>query len=227
MISKGFFLLFLSLILLSFVSCEQSFEPSESVDNETSLEDRLEVTYDEESTEDEVTSFRNTAYCSIFERLLEEKGYHVWTDDAAHYKAYDPATGKIGHMTLIPCSVDGDDSRIAIIQYFRGDDVQTVTAAEYFEYENYEVAHPVDERAGISLLDDASDLDLKLDLLERSESSKRYWQCVANRFIAGCAGCATVCYITGPAWGVCTAKCCAGSAVVALIACAITVYIGW
>ncbi len=227
MISKGFFFLLLSLILVSVVSCEKSLEPSDSVDTEMSLEDRLEVIYDETQTADEVASFRNTLYCSIFERLLEDKGYHIWSDDAAHYRATDPATGKIGHMTLIPCSVPGDDSRIAMIKYFRGEDVYAVTAAEYFEDEDYGIAHPIDERAGISMLDDDSDLALKLDLLERSESSESYWQCVARRFVAGCSGCATVCYITGPAWGACTAKCCAGTAVVALISCAFTVYLGW
>jgi len=94
MISKGFFFLLLSLILVSAVSCEKSLEPSDSVDTETSLEDRLEVCYDETQTADEVASFRNTPYCSIFERLLEDKGYHIWSDDAAHYKATDPTTGQ-------------------------------------------------------------------------------------------------------------------------------------
>jgi hypothetical protein len=225
--SKGFFFLLLSLVMVSVIACEKSLEPSDSVDTETPLEDRLVISYDETQTENEVTSFKNTFYCSIFERLLEEKGYHIWSDDAAHYKAVDPATGKTGHMTLIPCSVPGDDSRIAMVKYFRGEDVYAVTAAEYFEYEDYGVPHPIDERAGISMLNDYSDLELKLDLLERSERSNRYWQCVANRFIAGCSGCATVCYITGPAWGACTAQCCAGSAVAALISCAFTVYIGW
>ncbi len=227
MISKGFFFLFLSLILISVVSCEQSLEPSGSDDVEMSLEDRLEVSYDETQTEDEIASFRITPSCSIFGRLLEDKGYHIQPEDAAHYRAVDPATGKTGHMTMIPCSVPGDESRIAMIKYFRGEDGYAVTAAEYFEAEDFEIVHPLDESAGILLLGDDSDLDLKLDLLERSERSKRYWQCVATKFMAGCAGCATVCYITGPAWGACTAKCCAGSAVVAMVACAATVYLGW
>ena len=227
MISKGYFFLLLTLILVSVVSCEQSLEPSGTVETETPLEDRLEVSYDETRTEDEVASFSRTPYRSLFEGILEEKGYYIWCDDAAHYKAYDPATGKTGHMTLIPCSVPGDDSRIAMIKYFRGEDLYAVTAAEYFEYEDYGIAHPVDERACLSMLDDDSSLELKLDLLERSESSKQYWQCVAKRFVAGCSGCATVCYIAGPAWGACTAKCCAGSAVVALVTCAFTVYLGW
>jgi len=227
MISKGFFFLLLSLILVSVVSCEKSLEPSGSVGTETPLEDRLEVSYDEKQTADEVASFRNTPYCSIFDRLLEDKGYHVWPDDATHYRAFDPATGKIGHMTLIPCSVPGDDSRIVMIKYFRGEDVYAVTAAEYFKDEDYGITHPIDERVGISMLYDDSDLELKHDLLERSDLAEGYWSCVATKFIAGCSGCATVCYVTGPAWGACTAKCCAGAAVVALVACAATVYLGW
>ncbi len=225
--SKGFLFLLLSIILVFAVSCERSLNPSEPADTETPLEDRLEVSYDETRTEDEVASFRNTPFHSIFCKLLEERGYHVWFDDAAHFKAVDPATGKIGHMTLIPCSVPGDESRIAMIKYFRGEDGYAVTAAEYFEYEDYQIPHPIDERAGLSLLDEDAGPDLKLDLLERSESSKRYWQCVTNRFVSGCSGCATICWMTGPGWGACTAKCCAGTMVVALISCAFTVYLGW
>ncbi len=227
MISKGIFFLLLSIILVSVVSCEKSLEPADPAIAETPLEDRLDVSYDETQTEAEVASFRDTPYHSIFNKLLEERGYFIWSDDAAHFKAYDPATGKIGHMTLIPCSVPGDDSRVAMIKYFRVDDTYAVTAAEYFEFEDYQIAHPLDERAVLSMLADDASSALKYDILERSEASKRYWQCVARRFTAGCSGCATVCWLTGPAWGACTAKCCAGSAVVALVTCAFTVYLGW
>lgn len=226
MISKRFFFLLLSLIMVSVVSCETALEPADPVGPEPPLEDRLDVSFDETQTDAEVTSFRQTPYHSIFNRLLEEKGYSIWMKDAAHFKALDPATGKIGHMTLIPCSVPGDDSRIAMIKYFRGEDTYAVTAAEYFEDEGYNVAHPVDERAILSMLGDESDA-LKIDVLERSERSTQYWQCVAKRFVSGCVGCATVCYITGPFWGPCTLKCCAGSAVVAMASCAFTVYLGW
>jgi len=226
MISKRFFFLLLSLIMVSVVSCEKSLEPADPVGPESPLEDRLDVSFDETQTDAEVASFTKTPYRSIFNRLLEEKGYTIWIEDAAHYKALDPATGKIGHMTLIPCSVPGDDSRIAMIKYFRSDETYAVTAAEYFESEGYDIAHPVDERAILSMLGDESDA-LKIDVIERSERSTQYWQCVARRFVAGCSGCATVCWLTGPAWGPCTAKCCAGSAIVALVTCAFTVYLGW
>lgn len=225
--STGFFFLLLSTILVFAVSCEKSLDPIDPADPEVPLEDRLEVSYDEVQTEDEVNSFRNTPFHSIFHKLLEARGYHVWSDDAAHYKAVDPATGKIGHMTLIPCSVPGDDSRVAMIKYFRDEDGFAVTAAEYFEDEDYQIAHPIDERAALSMFDYDASPEFKHDLLERSESSKRYWQCVTNRFVAGCSGCATVCWLTGPGWGACTAKCCAGSMVVALVSCAFTVYLGW
>jgi hypothetical protein len=224
---KRIFSLLLSLVLILAVSCEKSIEPTPSEDAEVPLEDRLIITYDESTTESEVTSYRNTIHRSLFEGLLTEMGYHIWTEDAAHYKAFDPATGKTGHMTLIPCSVPGDNSRIAIIKYLHGQDVYAVTAAQYFQEEDYEIAHPVDETGFLSMLGDDGDPNLKIDILERSERSNRYWQCVAKRFIAGCSGCATVCYLTGPAWGPCTAKCCAGSAVVALVTCAFTVYLGW
>lgn len=227
MISKRFFFLLMSVILASVVSCEKSLEPADPVTTETPLEDRLDISFDEAQTDAEVTSFKRTPYHSIFNKLLEEKGYTVWIDDAVHYKALDQATGKIGHMTLIPCSIQGDNSSIAMIKYFRGDDVYAVTAAEYFESEDYEIPHPLEERAALSMLGDDAPDALKIDLIERSESSTRYWQCVGKRFTAGCAGCATVCYLAGPAWGPCTLKCCIGSAVVAMVTCAFTVYIGW
>jgi len=227
MISKGCLFLPLVMILVSAVSCEKSIDRSGPAEPVAALEDRLEVSFDETQTGSEVASFVGTPWHSLFEKLLEEKGYHIWSGDAAHYKAVDPATGKTGHMTLIPCSVQGDDSRIAMIKFFRGDDGCAVTAAEYFEYEEYQIAHPIDERAGLAMLDEGTDPGFKLELIDRSESSKRYWQCVTGRFVAGCSGCATVCWLTGPAWGPCTAKCCAGSFVVAMISCAFTVYLGW
>jgi hypothetical protein len=227
MIPKRFFFLLLSLTLASVVSCEKSLEPDDPVTTEAPLEDRLEISFDETRTDAEITSFIHTPYHSIFNKLLEEKGYIVWIEDAVHYKALDQATGKIGHMTLIPCSNPGDNSRIAMIKYFRGDDVYAVTAAEYFESEEYEIAHPLEERAALSMFGDDVTDTFKYDLIERSERSARYWQCVGKRFTAGCVGCATVCYITGPAWGPCTLKCCIGSAVVAMVACAFTVYLGW
>ena len=104
--------------------------------------------------------------------------------------------GKTGHMTLILCSAPGDDPRIAVIEYFRDEDGNAITAAEYFEYENYRIAHPIDERSDLFLLDEDAAPDLKRDLLERGESSKSYWQCVTNRFVAGCSGCVTACWIT-------------------------------
>jgi hypothetical protein len=227
MTSKGFLFLLFAMILALAVSCEKSPDPAGPAEPDTKLEDRLVVSYDETRTASEVASFRETPWHSIFDRLLEEKGYQVWSGDAAHFKAVDPATGKIGHMTLIPCSVPGDDSRVAIIEYFRGDEGCAVTAAEYYECEEYQIAHPIDERTGLSMLGDEASQGLKLELIERSEASKRYWRCVTGRFVAGCSGCATVCWITGPAWGPCTAKCCTGSLVVAMISCAFTVYMGW
>jgi hypothetical protein len=130
-------------------------------------------------------------------------------------------------MTVIPCSVPGDSTRIAMIKFFRDEEGYAVTAAEYFEYEDYDIPHPVDERALASVLGEETDPAVKLEMLERSETAKRYWQCVTTRFVSGCAGCATVCWITGPAWGACTAKCCAGSMVVALISCAFVHFLGW
>jgi len=227
MTSKGSLFLLIVMILTLNVSCGGSPDPAGPAEPDSQLEDRLEVSYDETRTASEVASFRESPWHSIFEGLLAEKGYQIWSGDAAHYKAVDPATGKAGHMTLIPCSIPGDDSRVAIIEYFRGDDGCAVTAAEYYACEEYQIAHPIDEKAGLSMLKDDADPDFKLKLIERSEASKRYWQCVAGRFLAGCSGCATVCWITGPAWGPCTAKCCAGSMVVAMISCAFTVYIGW
>ena len=73
----------------------------------------------------------------------------------------------------MPCSVLGDDSRIAIIKYFRNEDVYANTAAEYFEYEDYQIVHPIDKRAGLFLFDEDASADFNRDLLERSESSKR------------------------------------------------------
>ena len=60
MISKGFFFLLLSVILVSAVSCEKSLEPSDPAIAETPLEDRLEVSYDETQTDAEIASFRDT-----------------------------------------------------------------------------------------------------------------------------------------------------------------------
>jgi hypothetical protein len=173
MTSKGFLFLLFAMILALAVSCEKSPDPAGPAEPDTKLEDRLVVSYDETRTASEVASFRETPWHSIFDRLLEEKGYQVWSGDAAHFKAVDPATGKIGHMTLIPCSVPGDDSRVAIIEYFRGDEGCAVTAAEYYECEEYQIAHPIDERTGLSMLGDEASQGLKLELIERSEASKR------------------------------------------------------
>lgn len=45
--SKGFFFLLLSIILVFAVSCGRSLNLSEQADAETSLENMLEVSYDE------------------------------------------------------------------------------------------------------------------------------------------------------------------------------------
>ena len=114
-----------------------------------------------------------------------------------------------------------------MIKCFRTKDGYAVTATEYFKYEDFQNPHPIDEIAGLPLLDENAAPEIKADLLQRSERTKHYWGSVSNRFVAGCSGCATVCWITGLGWGACTAKCCAGSMVVALISCAFTVYMGW
>ena len=218
-------LLILFIVMFPLLSCDQAIEPVQLPEPDLPLEERLDVIYDEAGTDYEVYHFVGNGDHVHLAWLLEEKGYQVRLEEAVHFIGIDKATGNEGHMTLIPCRRPGDDSRVAMIQYFRGNGRYGATAAEYYAEEGYEIPHPVNEAVLLPYTDGQD--RTKLELLERSEKSKRYWSCVANRFISGCAGCATVCYLTGPFWGPCTAKCCTGSAVVALISCAFTVYLGW
>jgi hypothetical protein len=222
-----FLLLFLSTVILLTPSCERTETVSDPNDSQGTLEERLVVGYDETQTDVELASFVGTPIHPIFARLLGDMGYTMRMDESAHFEAYDPLTGKTGHMLLIPCTLPDDDSRVAMIEFFRVGNEHALTASEYFSWEDYQIAHPIDEAAALALIGSDISPVMKYELLQGSERSKTYWRCVTKRFIAGCAGCATACWLTGPGWGACTAECCAGSAVVALISCAFTIYFGW
>ena len=129
---KSTLLLILFLVIPVF-SCEQAVDPAQPVELEEPVEPVLAVTCDESGTEYEIYQFMRSASHTAFARLLADKGYDVYFDDAVHFVGIDRETGHKGHMTLIPCAVPGDDSRIAMIQYFRGNGRYASTAAEYFK----------------------------------------------------------------------------------------------
>ena len=80
--SKGFFFLLLSIILVFAVSCERSLNLFEQADAEMSLENMLEVSYDEAQTEDKVASFGNTPFtrfaASFSRRMAIMSGSTMW-----------------------------------------------------------------------------------------------------------------------------------------------------
>lgn len=218
--------LILSILLTALIPALSCEGPEKMESPSPSPEEELVVEHLGAPAPEARSAMEATRSYPVFSSVVLEKGYRVRAGDAECFGGKDPVTGEVVFLTMIPCTVPGDDSRVAFIQYFESGEGCFVNAAEYFEWEEYSIPHPLDEEV-FARMTDRSGLDKGSKTLLRSESSKRYWGCVTKRFTAGCAGCATACLFSGPGWGACTAKCCAGSAVVALISCAFTVYVGW
>jgi len=215
-------------LILPAGSCERTGELFAPAGGEVPLEERLEIEYDDAAAPAETAALIETDAYPLFDAVLLEKGYRVHAADAAAFRSRDPQTGHSMVLTMIPCRRPGDDSRVAFVMYFRAeaDSEWGVTAAEYYEEEGYDIAHPIGA-AEIIAAGSWSSADAKARAAQMNEASSRYWKCVAKRFAAGCIGCATACALSGPGWGGCTAACCGGAALAALVACAFTVFLGW
>lgn len=209
-------------------ACERMEEVSAPGEGEIPLEERLEVEYDDGAAPHETAALIETDAFPIFDAALLERGYHIHAREAAVYRSRDPQTERSVILTLIPCRKPGDDSRVAFLMYFRAEDgvEWSVAAAEYYEEEGYGIPHRIDT-SEILAAGAVTSPGAKERIVAMSEASSRYWKCVAKRFAAGCIGCATACYLSGPGWGACAATCCGGAAIASLVACAFTVFLGW
>ncbi|MBN2070371.1 MAG: hypothetical protein JW814_02850 [Candidatus Krumholzibacteriota bacterium] len=214
-------------LTLVFISCSEDRESGNFISPGGNEENLYEVTIDNPDVEERLVKIESAESYPLFSYVVIEKGYRINFDHAAHFKAYDIATGDIIFSTMIPCTIPGDNSRIAMIYYIAGEEGYMVTSAEYFANEDFAIAHPL-ENAAIQHLntnwsggkEDAKNLTIQL------ENTSTYWKCVAKRFSAGCLGCMVKCAFSGPGWGACTLSCCGGVAIVSMISCAFTVF-GW
>lgn len=215
-------------LILPAASCERTGEVSSPDGGEVPLEERLEIECDEDAAPHEAAALIETESYPIFDAALLDLGYRIHAGDAAAYRARDPLTGDELIITIIPCLKQDDISRVAFVMYFRANEGAdwAVTAAEYREEEGYDIPHPIDTADALAAGTRCSP-ESKERFVLMSETSSRYWKCVAKRFAAGCLGCATACYLSGPGWGACTATCCGGAAIASLAACAFTVFLGW
>ena len=162
----------------------------------------------------------------FFSHVIIEKGYRVFPSEAGSFRVIDDASGEFSDVTMIPCRLPDDDSRVAMIYYVENGDDYLVSSAEYFKDEGYEISHPIDDE--VEALMRANDIPYPWKMpMDRDEStSSKYWKCVGKYSAAGCLGCALRCYLTGPGWAACVTACCSSVVVVALAACAFTVYGG-
>lgn len=205
-----------ALILLVLGSCGEGSKTLSPGDNEG---ERYLIEIEDIGTDYIDQNVRRAESYPFFSQAILERGYRVLPGEAAHFRVIDGSTGELSRVTIIPCALPDDNSRLAMIYYLERNGEYRVTSAEYFESEDYDIAHPLDD-AALSLMAVSPQWQgEKVMLVQMSANAKEYWKCVAKRFAAGCLGCALKCYLTGPGWGPCTSACCAGVTVVALISC--------
>jgi hypothetical protein len=162
----------------------------------------------------------------LFSQVILEKGYRVFPSEASSFSVTDNESGVVSDVTMIPCRIPDDDSRIAMIYYVENEDEYLVSSAEYFEVEGFEISHPIDEEVEALMRENGIVYPWKMPMDGDESVSAKYWKCVGNHSVAGCLGCALRCYLTGPGFGTCVSICCSAAVVVSLTACAFTVY-GW
>lgn len=162
----------------------------------------------------------------IFSHVIIEKGYRVFPSEAGNFRVTDHESGAVSDVTMIPCRIPDDDSRVAMIYYIESGDEYLVSCAEYFKDEGYEVSHPIDDEVEALMREKNIHYPGKIPMDGDETTSSKYWKCVGKRFAAGCLGCALSCYLSGPGWGACVSGCCSAVVVIAMVSCAFTVY-GW
>ena len=162
----------------------------------------------------------------FFSHVIIEKGYRVFPSDAASFRVTDHESGEVSDVTMIPCRLPDDDSSVVMIYYVENGDEYLVSSAEYFEDENYDISHPIDDEVEALMRASGILYPGKMPMDGDESTSAKYWKCVGKQSLSGCLGCALRCYLLGPGAAACIAGCCAASVVVAMAACAFMVYGG-
>lgn len=216
----------LTALSLVFFSCGEKGEDGNTTSLVEPVEEQYEVIVDYPDEDYVSRTIEQKESYPIFSNLIMERGYRIYPQDAAHFSVYDNETGEISRVTMIPCVLPDDKSRVGVIYYLENDNRYIVTSAEFFESEDYNVPHSLDTEALQRMIDSAGSKEEAIRLTIMQTEAASYWKCVANRFSAGCLGCGVHCFFAGPGWAHCTVACCTGAAIVAMVSCLFSV-MGW
>jgi len=217
----------LLITLIFIISCYQQ-DPVSVVKAERQTEDeRFVLLNGSLEGEKDIDSLLDVETYPIYSSAINNKGYFIDLSEAATYKGKDWDTGSIGNFTLIPCLPVDENDRFARIVYARVNGKYMVTAAEFYESENFAVPHSLDYE---SVNYHAANSELDVDSYSRSilniEQRINFWKCWGIGSLAGAAGCAYKCALTGPGFWQCMLICGGARVIISGVACALVYFFG-